>query len=155
MDPHVYTLTDNLTVKEAMASLRKHKGQIPPQLFVIDSDRKLRGVLSLSDLITGKPGNDIRQIMKTTFTTLSPDTPVQSLTGHPQWLELHALPVVDQSSLFLGAISLETIRSVVIQPGNTGEEMGQLAMSALGELYRLGLAGLLRSAIDPETQTRK
>lgn len=155
MDAHVFTLTDILTVKDAMAHLKKHSGQISPQLFVLDSDRKFVGVVSLSDLLTEKPGNVIRGLLKTGLTTLSPDTPLQSLISHPQWLEFHALPVVDQTSLFLGAIHLETIRSIVVEPGNTGEEVGQLAMSALGELYRLGLAGLLRSAIDLETLSRK
>lgn len=155
MDALVFTLTETLTVKEAMAALKKLKAQIPPELFVIDSGRKLVGVVSLSDLITGKPGHEIKSIMKTRLTTLSPETPIQSLINHPKWLEFYALPVVDPRSVFLGAISLETIRSMLYQPGTRGEEMGQLAISALGELYRLGLAGLLRSAIEVDSPSGK
>lgn len=155
MDALCFTLSDNLTVKEALATLKKLKAKIPPELFVIDSGRKLVGVVSLSDLITGKTGHEIRSIMKTRLTTLSPETPIQSLINHPQWLEFYALPVVDRTSVFLGAISLETIRSIVFQPGTKGDDMGQLAISALGELYRLGLAGLLRSAVELDSLSGK
>ena len=155
MDALVFTLTDTLTVKEALATLKKLKDPIPPELFVIDSGRKLVGVIPLSDLITKKPGHEIKAIMKTRLTTLSPETPIQSLINHPQWLEFYALPVVDRTSVFLGAISLETIRSMLYQPGTKGEEMSQLAISALGELYRLGLAGLLRSAIEVDSLSGK
>jgi len=155
MDTLVFTLPDNLTVKEAMAALKKRKDQIPPELFVLDASRKLVGVISLSELITGKSAYEIKAIMKTRLITLSPEIPIQSLINHPQWLEFYALPVVDPASVFLGAIRLETIRSILFQPGTKGEETGQLAINALGELYRLGLAGLLRSAVELDVRSGK
>lgn len=155
MDAKVYTLTDNLTVKEARTAIKKHKEQIKPQLFVIDSDRKLKGVISISDLITGEQGAEIRSMMVTKLTTLSPDTPIDSVLSHQEWQDFYALPVVDHASLFLGTISLETIRALLAESGSKGEEMDQMAISALGELYRLGLAGLIRSATDIESLSKE
>ena len=154
MNPEVFTLSVNLTVKEAMSAIKKHKNRVQPQLFVITTDRKLAGVMSLSDLITGDPGMEIKSMMNTKITSLSPETPIQSVLSHQEWQDFYALPVVDNTSLFLGAISLETIRSIVVRSGNKGEDIGQLTISALGELYRLGLAGLIRSATDIEPITQ-
>jgi hypothetical protein len=75
--------------------------------------------------------------------------------SHQEWQDFYALPVVDHASVFLGAIRLETIRSILAESGNKVEEMGQLAISALGELYRLGLAGLLNSATNIESVSKE
>lgn len=155
MDPEVFTLSENLTVKEALLAIKKHKERVQPQLFVVNADRKLAGVMSLSDLIAGDPGKNIKSIMITKITTLSPETPIQSVLTHQEWQDLYALPVVDKTSMFLGAIRLETIRTILFQSGSRGEEMGQLTISALGELYRLGLAGLIKSATDIEPITQE
>lgn len=148
MDSRIFTLSENLTVKEALLAIKGHKEQVQPQLFIIGSGHKFSGVVSLSDLVSGNPGMEIKSMMNTKVTTFSPETPIQSVLSHHEWQNFYALPVVDHASLFLGTIRLETIRSILIQSGSKGEEMGQLAISALGELYRLGLAGLLRGATD-------
>lgn len=155
MDTRIYTLTENLTVKEAIAAIKKHKGQIQPQLFVIGTGHKFTGVISVSDLINSDPGTEIRSIVNTKVTTLAPEIPIQSVLSHKEWKEFYALPVVDRRSVLLGAIRLETIRSFLIQSGSEQEDIGQSAIHALGELYRLGLAGLLKSATDIAPQTNE
>lgn len=148
MDPVVFTLSENLTIKEALAVLTKHKRRIQPHLFVNSSDRKLVGVIALSDIITGDPDGEIKSIMNTKYTTLSPETPIQSVVSHHGWQSLYALPVVDYSSIFLGVISLESIRSVLASSGTEPEDMSRMTVNALGELYRLGLSGLVRSVTE-------
>lgn len=155
MDPAVFTLEESMTIKDAIAAIKRHKEQIQPQIFVIGSSRKLAGVISLSDLISGEPVTGIRSMMLTMNTTLSPETPIQSVLNHQEWQNFYALPVVDHASMFLGAIRLETIRSILAQSGNKGEEMGQGAIRALGELYRIGLTGLLRSATDIKSPAKE
>ena len=62
MDPTVLTLSDGMTVKEALAEAKRHKNKISPDLFVLTSDRRLAGVINLSDLISEDPENEIRLI---------------------------------------------------------------------------------------------
>jgi magnesium transporter len=155
MDTKVFTLGENLTVKEAMANIKKHKGLIQPQLFVLGAERKLLGIISLSELIRGEPGANIKSMMVTNLTALSPETPVESVLSRPEWENFYALPVADPASIFLGAIRLETIRSKLTRSVSKEEEMGQMTIAALGELYRLGLAGLLKSATDIQSPTRE
>lgn len=155
METKVFTLSDHLSVKEALAAIKKQKEQIHPQLFVLGSDRKLMGILSLSDLIKGKPELEIRSLMMNKLITLSPETPIESILNHQEWQDFYALPVLDHASVFLGAIRLETIRSILAESGKKVEEMGREAISALGELYRLGLAGLLNSATNIESVSKE
>ncbi len=155
MDSSVFTIAEHWTVKEALVEIRSQKNKVPPDLFVLTSSMQLAGVISLSDLITRSPEKDIRTLLKTSVVTLSPDTPVESILKHEAWNSTYALPVVDRTSLFLGTISLERVRSLVLQPGSRAEELSQATVSALGELYRIGLEGLLRSATDLKSGTRE
>ena len=146
MDSGVFTLNENLTIKEAMAALKKNKNRIQPNLFILNNDRKLVGVISLPDILTGSPGSGLKGLMSSNITSFSPETPLESVLNHPEWQNLYALPVVDSASMFLGVVRLETIRTILINTASKGEEMGQAAVSALGELYRIGLSGIVKSA---------
>lgn len=148
VEQKVFTLTENLTVKEAWAQARRYKSNIEPNLFVIAPDRKLKGMVNLSDLIKEKPEKDISSIMKSKFATIPPETPIESILGHPGWMEQYVLPVVDESKVFLGVIRLETIRSIQIDSDPHTVDPGLNAINALGDLYQIGLAGLLRVATD-------
>jgi magnesium transporter len=148
MDTTVSTLSDGLTVKEALAEVQRYKEKISPNLFVLTSNRRLAGVINLSDLISEDPQNEIKRIMNNTVITFPPETPVQSILNHQEWTDYYTLPVVDQTSVFLGVIRLETIRSILINTGKKKEDPDQAAIRALGELYQIGLAGLLKSATD-------
>ena len=155
MDPSVLTLSDRMTVKEALAEVKRHNKKISPDLFVLTSDRRLAGLIHISDLIAGNPENEIRLMMNHKIITIPPETPVQSILNHQEWKDYYALPVVDKTSVFLGAIRLETIRSILVDSDKRKEDLGQTAISALGELYQIGLAGLLKSATDIKSASSK
>jgi len=148
MDTGVLTLRETMTAKEALEVIKKQKDEVPPELCILGEDQKLLGLISLSALIAAGPHKEIRSMMRTDFHSLSPDTPIQAVLNHEDWKNFYALPVVDQASVFLGVIRLETIRYILVHSINGKEETGQLTIHALGELYRLGLAGLLRSAAE-------
>lgn len=155
MDPSVLTLSDGMTVKEALAEAKRHNKKISSDLFVLTSDRRLAGVISLSDLIAADPGNEIKLLMNSKIITIPPETPVQSILNHQEWMDYYTLPVVDQTSVFLGAIRLETIRSILVDSDKRKEHLGRTTISALGELYQIGLAGLLKSATDIKSSSSK
>ena len=86
--------------------------------------------------------------MNSNIEVLHPETPVQSILNRREWNEFYSLPVVDKDSTFLGVIKLETIRYLLTTKGKEKEDTGGDAISALGELYHIGLAGLLNSATE-------
>jgi Mg/Co/Ni transporter MgtE len=154
-DPMVLTLTEKMTVKEAREEVKRHKKRVQPNLFVLNTDRKLAGVINLSDLISEDPKKEISSIMDTKINALPPETPIQSLLNHQDWKDLYALPVVDNASMFLGIIKLETIRSILTPSEERKERLSEDTVSALGELYQLGLAGLLKSATDLRSDSKE
>ena len=155
IDPTVFTLTEKLTVKEALVQTKKRKTGIDPILFILTPERKLAGYILLADLISEDPANEIRLFMKTKMATISPETPYKSLLSHPGWADHYCLPVVDKSSTFLGVIRLETIRSILFKSDQRMEDQNQAVINALGELYQIGLVSLLRSATDLKQEQSK
>ena len=148
MDPSVLTLQEDITIKEALAETSRYKEKVHPNLFVLTSDRKIKGVINLSELITNDPQKKISLIMHTRIPTIPPETPIQSILQHHGWATYYVMPVVDQTSMFLGAIRLETIRSIMVKSEKSFEELSQATINALGELYQIGWSGLIKSATE-------
>lgn len=153
VDQTVFTLNENLTVKEGLAQAKRHASSLEPELFVLTSERKLVGVIKLSNLITELPKKEIRAIMETSLNTIAPEAPLQSVLNHHGWLDHYVMPVVDTSQVFLGVISLATVRKVTIISDNTLKDHSKDTIGALGDLYQIGIAGLLRVATDFKSDT--
>ncbi len=148
VDQTVFTLNEGLIVKDALVQAKRHKTRLDPELFVLTSERKLVGLISLSKLITESPKKEIRSIMETRFNTIAPETPIQSLLNHPGWQEQYVMPVLDPSQVFLGVISLASVRKIKNQADKIWEDHSKHTIGALGDLYQIGIAGLLSVATD-------
>lgn len=153
VDQTVFTLNENLIVKEALAQAKKHNSSLGPELFVLNPERKLVGLIKLSKLITELPKKEIRSILETRLDTIAPETPIQSVLNHPGWQNQYLMPVVDKSQVFLGVINLATVRKIKIKSDKILKDHSQDAIGALGDLYQIGIAGLLRVATDFKSET--
>ena len=158
MDPEVFILPEDITVKEAIERFRKHPKHLIFYIYVVSREHTLVGQASIRDLLLSDQNAMISSIMQKNLKCLSPHLSSQSLLVHTGWQEFHALPVVDDRGLFLGAIGYRTIRRLI----KDAEEhrLGtpeNAAGKAMGELYWLGLFGLLRwaaSAANPEKKEK-
>ena len=70
---------------------------------------------------------------------------IQKIPDHPGWFELNALPVLDRSGVFIGELNQSVIRKMDINKKRKVPQHAIAAGNALGELYKLGLSGLLYS----------
>jgi len=145
MDPFVLTLFDDLSVKEAIVHLKGFSGKALPDIFVLKRDQTLAGVADLSELVKAVPGEPIQSLTNTNVPKVFARLNLTALKEHRGWVDHYALPVVDNSEIFLGAIRLETILVKSSDKRKVNQQVIETG-SALGELYRIGLSGLIRSA---------
>jgi Mg/Co/Ni transporter MgtE len=143
MNVNVFTFHNDLSVKEALDEVKQSDVSIPAQIFVVNRDKILQGVVELDQLIRANSKDDLNKITKTNTYRVLPEINIKSILHHEAWQIYYSLPVVDGDDFFLGTISLETIRGFV--ENKTANDFSK-AGSALGELYRIGFAGLIRSA---------
>jgi magnesium transporter len=153
MDPQMLVIPSELNVKEAFERVKKSKNQTLNYLYVTNSEGKLLGIVKLEDLIASESKKQITSVMNSGFPHLNSEVEAKKIINHPGWFEYNALPVLDRSGVFLGALNQKVIRKVELESTKKVPRQAILAGNALGELYRIGLTGLLNSALAINKQT--
>ncbi|MGB5818422.1 MAG: hypothetical protein WBG90_02980 [Saonia sp.] len=134
-----------MTVKEVREIVKKNKHIPITYLFVIDMLGKFEGVIPLHKLFLTDGSDSISSLTDREIPRFFPDMPVAGIIGHPAWYEYRIIPVVDSSGKLMGALPFEMTRKGTST--KKGERTQQILETgnALGELYRVGLTGFLRS----------
>lgn len=149
-DPLVLTLPDDITVKEALQRVKKRLEGALYYLYIVNRNQALSGVINMRELMLARPGDQLSSVMHTKVACLSAELNFQAILNHPGWQEYHALPVVEESGILLGAIRYETLRRIERESRkNRLPRQAIAASNALGELYQIGFSGLIRSATTP------
>ncbi len=76
-------------------------------IYVIDPDGRLRGVISLRDLIVAQPDTPISQFMITNVRSVQVEATLQEVAHKFERYKLLALPVVDSDHTLVGIITVD------------------------------------------------
>jgi len=152
MNPQVPAFPEDIILKDALDRIRKSKQRLFPYIYIIRRDNTFLGIVKLEDLIVAGSKEQLISFVKTDVPHLLADTGFHKILEHPGWIEYTALPVLDRSGVFLGAISQGDIRRLEIDKKIKKPKQAVLAANALGELYRIGLSGLMYSTVEKETE---
>jgi Mg/Co/Ni transporter MgtE len=144
MDPAVLSVASSASVAETLERIRKSAQQAMYYVYVVDDEQRLFGVVSMRELMETNGTEPVAIHAKRPVESVLPRASAESVLEHPAWSRFHALPVVSSSGRFLGVIRYETVRalegSFVEQ---SVEDRGAETAAALGELYGLGVRGLV------------
>jgi magnesium transporter len=147
MKTRILVLPDDITVAEGLERLRRHPEQIFDYTYIVNRNQGLVGFVNVRHLMLAQPETKVSAVMKKTIGRLRPQMGRKAILTHPGWRTGHALPVVDENEIFLGAVSYQTLRQLeneveAVQPDARGGDAGK----ALGELYWLGISAFLKGA---------
>ena len=146
-DPTVFTLTEDASAKQALARIGKQPEHSIFYLYVVNRDHKLVGVMNMRELLLLDPEEKILAVMKSSVTQLAAHLDFQEILNHPGWQDYHVLPVVDATGIFTGVIRYKTLKRIERESRkNVPPRLEIAAGNALGDLFRIGFSGLLRSA---------
>jgi len=107
-----------ITVKDAIDRFKKDAEEVETvyYIYVLNSEEKLLGVVSLRDLLLGDPAAPLAEIMETKLKTVTPDTDEVDVGEIVSKYNLVALPVVDTEGALLGIIAVDDILDRVLPP---------------------------------------
>jgi magnesium transporter len=142
-DPTALAVAGDATVAVAQQHLRRYPGGAHHHVYVVDRSHALLGVLHLRDLMQARPKTRLDAVMHPASARLPAGARITSVTAHPAWRDLDALPVVDDAGIFLGILRHRQLRDLEPSSGG-GALVGTLV--SLGELYWFGLSALLPTA---------
>ena len=146
MQPLVFTLQGNHTAGQALEKIKKNKGLLFQQVYVLDQNKRLEGVIELQDLLTVNDKVSIQSILNSNPTTISASMDISALKDSELWdHSFPSLPVVDIDGVFLGIISKKTLSDLIPEKKESIQSTRQTG-AALGDLYRLGISSFLHGA---------
>jgi magnesium transporter len=145
MDPLVLTAPFLATVAETRMLIERHPAHLYYYVYVVDTTHRLAGVVDLAELLQADAAQPLRMVTRPATAWLVADLPLQAVFEHVGWQRFDALPVVDSERRFLGIIRHRRMRQLAAarQPV-APNEAGVRTVMALGEVYWLGLCGLLQ-----------
>jgi magnesium transporter len=146
MDPRVLALPEDLTAAEALGRVREMPENARYNLYVVDREQTLVGVLNLRELFLARPDSRLADLMVRNPQRLSADAGRATIVSHPGWREAHAIPVVDEQGRYLGALRYRTLR--LLEESMRVREPSE-APRALGELLAIGAGALLNALTEP------
>jgi len=147
MDPDELALPEDLTIGEAIERVMMSPHQVHYNLYIVDREHLLVGVLNLHELFVAPRGEHLSTVMLDPTHKLVATAGYDAIVAHPGWRSVPALPVVDGRGRFLGSLRYRTLRRIErqIEEGRRGR--GNPTSQALADLYWTGIAGLVGSML--------
>lgn len=134
MSPNFFALPEETTAAEATEQIRELTAvDIPPitfYVYVVDEDNKLKGVLSLRQLVVTKPDTPLKNLMTSHLYTVHTDMPQEAVAKAVARYDLLAIPVINSIGQLVGVVTIDDVVDV-IREENT-EDM--LKMAGTGDL---------------------
>ncbi len=144
MLPVTLVLQPSMNVKEALEYLKKNRKKMMNLLLVVNQKGELMGEIPLKSLLLAEKTELLSHLLVEGLPALLTDTSLTAIQDHPAWEKYPSLPVNDRSNQLVGILPADLARQRNGKRELLTKEILETT-SALGELYRIGLAGFLQS----------
>lgn len=117
MTTQYIALNQDLTVREALERIRLEGSEAKTvyTIFAVDKDRKLKGTVSLGELILAAPSKKLSEIMDTQVQSVYALNDREDAVYKFSRYDLVALPVVDSDEVLVGIITHDDVIDVIEQ----------------------------------------
>jgi magnesium transporter len=148
MTTEFVSVAEALTVEQALlavrAMARAGRKEAMYTVYTTDADGRLRGVLSLRELLAAPEGSRLVDLAWTEVVSVGPHVPQEEVSQLTSNYDLVALPVVDEQRRLLGVVTVDDVIDV-IQEEQTEDAQKFGGMEALDEPYMtIGLVDMLK-----------
>lgn len=114
MNPHVFALSEDMTVGEAILALQSARDvEMVFYLYVIDARRHLVGVVSLRRLLLVSPETPLKRIMSPEPISVQDDMDQEEVARLVASYNLLAIPVVGKENKLVGVITVDDVIDVI------------------------------------------
>lgn len=129
MDFDMVSVRDDVTMEVVLRYLRR-MDELPDhtdQVFVVDRDDIIKGVLPVNRLIVTDPEVLVGSVMNAEFITLSPDDKAQQAAQSFERYDLVSAPVVDQGNRLVGRVTVDVVVDFIRQR-NEAEQLSHAGL---------------------------
>lgn len=107
----------NITVSQALQHLRRVDDEVETvnDLYVLNGDSRLIGVVSLREVVTSSPERRVSEIMETDVITASPETDQEEVARMIARYDFLAMPIVAEDGRMLGIVTVDDAIDVLAE----------------------------------------
>ena len=109
MDRDYFVLPDNIAVSEALKRLKRSDRPISNEIYIIDADYRLVGMVELDSLFKAARHLLLRVIMGRHAPSVSVHARINRLLSRRDWQQVHSLAVVDTDGVVIGLLHHQTL----------------------------------------------
>jgi len=133
MTNEVLSLSQDLTVEEALAYLRQHSEHIEMiyYLFVVDEEKHLVGVVSLRQLVVAEPTTRLKDLMDKDVIKVTTNTDQEEVARVIAKYDLLGVPVVDEENHLVGLVTVDDVIDVLHE--EQAEDFSEIAGASVEE----------------------
>ena len=115
MDFEMVRVRENVSLEVVLRYLRRLH-ELPDhtdQIFVVDRQDRLQGVLPLTRLLVSEPDSDVSEVMNTDYLTLGPlDEDAEAASAFERY-DLVSAPVIDDQGRLIGRVTIDEVVDVI------------------------------------------
>ncbi len=114
-------LAHDMTVDDAIAAIRAEQPRrdTVDTLYAMDARGRLRGVVTLRQLVLARPGTRLRSLMDKQVLSVTPDTSDRECARMMEHYNISSLPVVNAAGHMVGVITLRELLHVTQEQATT------------------------------------
>jgi magnesium transporter len=130
------SVRDDVTLEVVLRYLRR-MDELPDhtdQLFVVDRDEAIRGVLPINRLIVTDPEVLVASVMNPEFISFSPDDKAQKAAQAFERYDLVSAPVVDQKNRLAGRVTVDAVVDF-IREESEAELLGKVGLREEEDIF--------------------
>jgi magnesium transporter len=133
MTNEVLSLSQELTVEEALVYLRQHSAHLEMiyYLFIVDDEQHLVGVVSLRELVVAEPTTRLKDLMDEDVIKVKTDTDQEEVARIIAKYDLLGVPVVDYENHLVGLITVDDVIDVIHE--EQAEDFSEMAGASVEE----------------------
>ncbi len=115
MGTELIEVNENLSMPDCLKEMRRQAEDLDEiyYIYVVDDDRRLKGVLPLKKMITHPSVSKIKHVMQTEPVSVHVDTPIDDVAIDFEKYDLVAMPVVDSIGRLVGQITVDDVMDEV------------------------------------------
>ena len=115
MTTHLVTVRDIATAGEALEEIRRQSEEVEDfyQVFVVDGDRRLVGILPFKSLVVSRLDRPITEFMEDADVSVKPDLDQEEVARLMARYNLPSVAVVDDTGRLLGRVTFDDVIDVV------------------------------------------
>jgi magnesium transporter len=115
MTSHMVTVRSTATAEEALDAIRRQSEEVEDfyQVFVVDGDRRLVGILPFKDLVVSKPDRRVQDFMADADIAVKPDLDQEDVARVMARYNLPSVAVIDDGGRLIGRVTFDDVIDVV------------------------------------------